>query len=134
MNEDRTKPPPKYTVRKRDDLGDSKGGWAWASPPPEAGNTETEEETLAAAWGHYDRTRGAERERVLFLSIIRGACLSDHMGDMWNDLIEIANMLNIELPEDEENDTGISLEGIEAMGGRGSWGDPKIGDYLKGDP
>jgi len=72
-----------------------------------------------------------ERERVLFLSIVRGACLSDHMGDMWNDLIEIAKMLGIELPEDEEDEiSGISLEGIEEMGGRGVWTDPKLADYL----
>jgi hypothetical protein len=131
--EDRTKPPPKYTVRKWADPGNYKGGWAWASPPPELGDTETEEEALAAAWEHYDRTRGAERERVLFLSVVRGACLSDHMGDMWNDLIEIAKMLEIELPEDEEDEiAGISLDKVEEMGGRGIWSDPTLGDYLKG--
>jgi len=75
--------------------------------------------------------KGHERERVLFLSIVRSACLADHMGDMWNDLLEIAKMLDIELPEDEENDiSGISLEGVEEMGGRGIWTDPKLIDYL----
>lgn len=76
-------------------------------------------------------TELTERERVLFLSVVRAACLADHMGDMWNALHEVAGTLGIELPEDDDGD--VDLEAVEQMGGRGVWTDPKLADYLGGN-
>lgn len=122
-------PPPGYTVGKLD------GEWCWVAPsvPSAKGVEETRQEAVDACWEDHARVR--DRERVIFLSIVRGACLSDHMGDMWNVLNEVAKLLDIELPEDDDDDIGdVSLEGVEAIGGRGIWTEPTLADYLKEHP
>ena len=77
-----------------------------------------------------------ERLRVVVLTILRGASLSDHIGDMWRTLEPIAEALGIEVPtygDDDEPD----CDALEAMGALSLYGglsgdEPNIVDYIKG--
>jgi hypothetical protein len=56
------------------------------------------------------------RDRIAILSLFRALCLWDNIGDAGNDLETLAKLAGIELPEDEESDTGVDLDALEAMG------------------
>ena len=74
--------------------------------------------------------RGDERLRVVVLTILRGASLSDHIGDMWRTLEPIAEALGIEVPtygDDDEPD----CDALEAMGALGLYGHDGIVGYLR---
>ncbi len=52
-------------------------------------------------------------EQLTLLRLVRAACLSDHMGDMWGGLFTEAEEVGVEIPMDEQG--MANFEKIEAM-------------------
>ena len=66
--------------------------------------------------------------RELWPRVLRAAALSDHMGDMANGLCSIAEVFDLNVPSDEDDDhydlDAIDTE-LEAMGARGTGRDER---------
>jgi hypothetical protein len=64
--------------------------------------------------------------RTLFVSLTRAMCLSDHMGDAWNEFFKAWELAGMKLPTKIDDNEVPSLEALETMGARSFWTEPKM--------